>query len=193
MLTVFGYASVLLSLSCVIPYIRDILRHKTQPERASWFIWTVLGVIAFFSQLAKGATDSLWLTVGETVAVSIVFFLSLKYGVGGLTKRDIKALIGAAVGVVLWFITHEATWAIVFVIFVDSIGALLTLVKAYEDPKSETLSTWVISGTSGVFGTLAVGSLNPILLAYPLYIVVANYLTVVAQVLGRRKKNLPLL
>lgn len=193
MYTLFGYTSIVLSLLCVVPYIRDILKHQTQPERASWFIWSVLGFIAFFSQLAKGATNSLGLTIGETAAVTIVFLLSLKYGVGGLTRRDLKALIGAGIGLILWALTHEAAWAIVFVVLVDSIGALLTLIKAYEDPESETLSTWFISGTSGVFGTLAVGSLNPALLLYPLYIVLANYLTVIAQILGRKRKRLPLL
>jgi hypothetical protein len=186
MLQIFGYISAALSIICIIPYIRDILRLETKPERASWFIWTVLGTIAFFSQMAKGATDSLWLTVGQTVAVLIVFLLSLKYGTGGLTKRDIRALIGAGVGLVLWYITQEAAIALCIVIFIDSMGTILTVLKSYEDPASETLSTWVISGTSGIFGMLAVGSFNPILLLYPLYLVLANYSVVAALFLGSR-------
>ncbi len=171
----------------VVPYVRDILLLKTKPERASWFIWTVLGFIAFFSQLAKGATDSLWLTAGQTFAVFIIVILSIKYGVGGFTKRDIRALIGAGIGLILWFITKEAAWALILVIIVDSMGTLLTAIKSYEDPESETLSTWLMSGTSGIFGMLAVGTFEPILLAYPFYIVVANYLIVAMVLLGRKK------
>ena len=172
----------------IVPYIRDIFLLKTQPQRASWFIWTVLGFISFFSQWAKGATDSLWLTGGQTLAVLIVVLLSIKYGTGGFSKRDIRALIAAGFGLVLWYLTSEAAFALAMVILVDSIGSLLTAIKVYHDPESETLSTWLMSGTSGIFGTLAVGSLSPILLAYPLYIVIANYSIASAMLLGKRKK-----
>lgn len=182
----FGYISAVLSIAMIFPYIRDIFRLQTRPERGSWFIWTILGFIAFFSQLSKGATDSLWLTGGQTAAVLIIFLLSLKYGYGGLGKRDFRALIGAIVGLILWYLTSEATYALLFVILVDSIGTVLTLLKAYKDPESETLSTWIMSGTSGVFGMLAVGNLNLILLAYPFYLVLANYVIVVAILLGRK-------
>lgn len=187
MLAIFGYISAILSILMVVPYIRDILLLKTKPERASWLIWTVLGFIAFFSQLAKGATDSLWLTGRQTLAVLIIVILSIKYGVGGLTKRDIRALIAAGIGLIIWYITKEAAWALLIVIAIDSVGTLLTAIKSYEDPESETLSTWILSGTSGIFGALAVGAFHPILLAYPLYIAIANYIIVTTMLLGRKK------
>lgn len=191
MLAIFGYISAALSILLIVPYIRDILLLKIKPERASWFIWTVLGFIAFFSQLAKGATDSLWLTAGQTLAVLIVFLFSIKYGVGGLSNGDIKALIAAGVGLIIWYFTKEAAWALLIVIAIDSVGTYLTAIKSYTDPESETLSTWFISGTSGIFGMLAVGVFSPILLVYPLYLVVANYLIVTMMLLGRKRlKNI---
>lgn len=187
MLIIFGYISALLSITAIVPYVRDIFLLKTKPERASWFIWTVLGFIAFFSQMAKGATDSLWLTAGQTLAVLTILLLSVKYGADGLTSRDIKALIAASIGLIIWYVTKEAVWALLIVIAIDSVGTLLTAIKSYENPESETLSTWIISGTSGIFGALAVGALNPVLLAYPLYIVIANYTIVLTLLLGKRK------
>lgn len=189
LLQVFGYISAFLSIIMVVPYIRDIFLLKTKPERASWFIWTVLGFIAFFSQLAKGAVDSLWLTAGQTLAVLVIAILSIKYGTGGFTKRDIISLFFAGVGLVLWVITHDAAYALILVIVVDSIGSLLTLLKSYEDPESETAMTWILSGTSGIFGALAVGVFNPILLAYPIYIVVANYSIVISLLIGKFVKT----
>ncbi len=187
MLQNFGHISAILSIIMIIPYVRDIFRKVTQPERASWLIWTVLGFIAFFSQWAKGATDSLWLTAGQTIAVLVIFLLSIKYGVGGLTNRDIKALVAAGLGLILWWVTSEPLYALLIVIGIDCIGSYLTMIKSYEEPESETLSTWVISGTSGIFGALAVGALSPVLLAYPVYIVIANYTIVVALFLGKKR------
>jgi len=186
MLQVFGYVSAILSIIMIIPYIWDILHKKAQPERGSWLIWTVLGSISFFSQMAKGATYSLWFTGTQTVAVLIILLFSIKYGYGGLAKRDTKALIGAGVGLVLWYLTKEAAIALFIVIMVDAIGVYLTTIKSYEHPESETLTMWLMSSASGFFGMLAVGGFNPILLLYPFYIVMANLVVVAAILLGRR-------
>ncbi len=186
-LYIFGLLSGLLSIISNVPYIRDILKLKTKPERASWLIWSVLGGIAFFSQLAKGATDSLWMTGVQTCGVLLIFSLSIRYGVGGLTKRDMVALPVAGLGLVLWYITNEPAIALLIVILVDALGSALTCVKAYKAPDSETMSTWALSGTAGIFGALAVGSWHLILLAYPIYIMLANYAVVIAIYLGRKK------
>lgn len=186
MLQILGYISGILDAAAFFPYTRDILRGKTKPQRASWLIWSILISIAFFSQLAKGATNSLWLTgVGE-VGVTLTFFLSLKYGVGGLTRGNIAALVAAAMGLVLWFLTKEAAIALAIVIAINSIGALLTVVKAYQDPGSETMIAWALTGFSGIFSALAVGKLDLILLAYPIYISLANFSVAVAIIAGRR-------
>lgn len=183
-----GLFAGLLSVIAFFPYIRDVIKGKTKPERASWLIWLVLGSIAFSSQLAKGASDSLWMTAAQTFGVILVFILSLKYGVGGLNGRDSISLAVAALGILLWFITSEAAVALYIVIFIDAIGAWLTVLKTYKDPGSETLISWVLYGTSGILAMISVGSFNLILLAYPFYIVLANYAVVFAIIFGRKKK-----
>lgn len=186
-LQIFGYLAGLTAIIAVIPYIRDIIKLKTKPERASWFIWMVLGSIAFSSQFAKGATDSLWMTATQTIEVSLIFILSIKFGVGGFVKRDLYALAAAGVGLILWYMTSEPAVALYIVIGIDAIGSYLTMIKSYKEPETETASAWVLFTLSGLFGTLAVGHLNIVLLSYPIYIFLANGLTLVAIVLGRRK------
>jgi hypothetical protein len=187
MLQVLGIASALLSTLSGLPYIRDIFLKKTKPERASWFIWSVLCGIAFFSQLAKGATDSLWFTGANAIAVIFIFLLSLKHGTGGLNRNDVIALIVAGIGLVLWSVTREATIALILVMIVDAAGAVLTMIKSYDDPGSETLSSWVFSAISGLLGAMAVGSWNIVLLMYPAYIFVVDFAIVGAIVWGRKR------
>lgn len=169
MLEFLGVLSGIFSASGYIPYIRDILARKTKPERASWLIWTVLTVIAFFTQFAKGASYSLWLPALETCGLTIVLFLSIQFGVGGLQKRDLAAL----------YIT----------IGIDAIGTILTVQKAYEKPETETLSTWLLVASAGILGMLAVGQWNTILLSYPFYIFLANGATASAMLLGEKRKH----
>ena len=47
---IFGYISAFFAIASIFPYIRDILRLKTKPQRVTWFIYSVLGSISFFSQ-----------------------------------------------------------------------------------------------------------------------------------------------
>lgn len=189
MLEFLGVLSGIFSASGYIPYIRDILARKTKPERASWLIWTVLTVIAFFTQFTKGASYSLWLPALETCGLTIVLFLSIQFGVGGLQKRDLAALTVAMLGLLLWYFTKEATVALYITIGIDAIGTILTVQKAYEKPETETLSTWLLVAGAGILGMLAVGQWNIILLSYPFYIFLANGATASAMLLGEKRKH----
>lgn len=188
-LQIFGLLSGLIAGISYFPYIWDILKKSTKPERASWFIWSILGLVAFFSQLAKGATNSLWLTGVEVFFVFLIFLLSVKFGVGGLNTRDSAALFAASLGLILWYFTKEAATALIITILVDLTGTLLTVLKSFENPESETLLTWFLIGVSGILAMMAVGRFNVVLLLYPSYIACANLAVVLAIILGKRKKR----
>ncbi|MFA4833863.1 MAG: hypothetical protein WC619_03380 [Patescibacteria group bacterium] len=181
---IFGYLSGLAILISFLPYIRDIFSGKTKPERISWLIWAGLGLISLFSQFAKGASYSLIMTGAQAVGDLFIFLLAIKYGLGGFLKRDIAALIGAGLGLFLWYITKEAAVALFIVIFVDAIGVVLTVIKSYEKPKTETISAWVFTFIGGFLGCLAVGGFNFILLVFPFYICLASLSILLAIKLG---------
>lgn len=183
----FGLLAGIFSAISYAPYIRYILKGTVKPERASWLIWSVLTVMGFFAQLAVGASHSLWLPGVQALGVIIVLLLSIKYGFGGVGKRDALTLGAAAIVLLLWIFTKNPVLAVYLTILIDFLGAGLTLIKSYEHPESETLSTWALSGTGGLFGILAVGSLNPQLLSYPIYICLINYAVVAAIIIGKRK------
>jgi hypothetical protein len=189
MFLVIGILAGILGIVMFIPYIRDILKHKTKPERASWLIWSLLGLIAVSSQLAKGATDSIWMTVAQTFGTITIFILSFTYGFGGFVKRDIFALIAALFGLSLWLVTRDAVYALIITILVDAIGAALTAIKATEHPESETVITWVLSAISGLLGTVAVGYWNPILMIYPFYVFLANSSVLIGIYIGYQRKS----
>ncbi len=172
-----------------IPYTRDIFLGKTKPERASWFIWSVLNLIIFSALLSKQANYSLILPGSQALGDLFIFFLAIKYGVGGFLKRDIIALIGAGIGLVLWYITKEPLTAVLIAIFIDGTGYFLTIVKTYENPDTETASSWVLNFFGGLFACFAVGSLNIIYLIYPVYICIGSLAILAVIQLGFRRKS----
>jgi hypothetical protein len=44
MLAAAALLAALLAVIDTVPYVRDILRGTTRPQRATWLIWSVLGV-----------------------------------------------------------------------------------------------------------------------------------------------------
>ncbi|HUB93580.1 MAG TPA: hypothetical protein VMB52_03700 [Verrucomicrobiae bacterium] len=174
MLQLFGLLSGILPIIGVIPYDRDIFKRKTKPHRGSFLIWSILGCIAFSTQIAKGATWSLFLPGADTIATLSIFILSIRYGIGGLNKHDVGGLLLAALGLALWYYTKQPLVALLIVIAIDAIGTVLTLVKTWKDPHSETFSSWLLAAFGGLCAAMAVGKLSFALLVYPIYIFVAN-------------------
>lgn len=187
-LVLLGLISAGLSILAYAPYIIDTLRRRTQPQRASWFIWTVLGSIALGSQVFEGATQSLWFAGAQVGGTVIVFLLSLAYGFGRLMNRlDFAVLFLAGCGLGVWYVTESAVYALAITISVSLLGGVMTVIKAYVAPHTETLSTWAVSLVASACAALSVGALDPVLLAYPVYVLVLNGGIVGAILLGKRR------
>lgn len=182
-----GYLSGVIGLLAVVPYLRGIFKKETKPERASWLIWTIVDVIAFFSQLAKGASNSLFMTGAYALGDISIFLLAFKYGYGSkLLKRDVIALFGVGISLVFWYLTKEAATAIFIIIMTDAIAGILTVIKSYESPTTENMTKWILTVIASLLASIAVGSLNVILIAFPLYIFLESVAIIVAIELGRR-------
>lgn len=164
----------MLSLLDPIPYVRDVLRRRTTPHRGTWLIWAALGITAFVSQLADGGSWSLVMVGVQAVSITAVFLLSLGLGVGGVSAWELVLIGLAGLGILGWWITAEPFVATAFVVAADLVGVALMLPKTYRDPRSETLSTYVLASASGVLSAAAVGALDASLLLYPVYFALAN-------------------
>lgn len=181
----FAILVALMMLAGAPAYLRDILKGKTKPQRASWFIWTILGVTAFIAQLKLHGAWSLVFVGMDALGNIVVFCLSLKYGTGGWSISDKIALLVAILSVAVSLVYHEPFLALVGVVLADLSGALLTILKTYRLPDSETTITWLFLGSASLVGALSVGKLDWQLLLYPVYLALANYGVVVSQLAGR--------
>lgn len=181
----FATISAIIILIAAPPYVIDTLKGKTRPERVTWFIFSVLGIIAFVSQLLMGASWSLVFSGLDTAASILVFGLSIKYGVGGHTKLDIAALIVAGAGVAIAILASEPIISLLGVILADLSGMVVTIKKTFLEPESETTITWLLVGTASVFGILSAPEYTFGILLYPVYLMIANYSVPLTQLIGK--------
>lgn len=182
----FGILSGVLSVFAYIPYIKDTIAGRTRPQRASWLIWSVLSTIALVSQIHEGAGPSLLFAGVQVSCTVLVFGLSSWVGTNNrLRHTDHLIFMAAGFGLVLWYFTESAAYALAVTISISLLGGAATVVKTYRDPGSETSVTWVVSFVASGFALLSVGSFDPVLLAYPMYLFVLYGAILAAIGLGR--------
>ncbi len=181
----FAIIVAVLMLAGAPPYLKDILNGKTKPERATWFIWSALGFIAFLAQFKLHGGWSLVFLGADAIGNLLVFILSFKYGVAGWSTTDKIALLVALIGLVVSVIVRQPVVALTGVVLADISGSALTIIKTYKYPDSETSITWIFLGTASLFGALSVGKLDWRLLLYPVYLSIATYGVFITQVLSR--------
>lgn len=182
-----GVAAGLVGILGYIPYVKDILRGTTRPDRIAWLIWLLEYTALLFAQIFEGATHSLWLIGLQLLGVIIVFILSLQKGLGSFNRQAWLLLATVAATLLLWWATKSGALAILVLLSVEAIGVAITAKKVYQHPGSETLTMWVCIGIGGLLGVLAVGvHASLILYAYPLALILMSGSVIVASYLGER-------
>lgn len=185
---ILGIASGTLLIGATGPYLLDILKGKTKPERATWWIWLLLNAVAVAAQFGAGATWSLLMSLGQLLTTAIIAVLSLKHGYGRFHRKDGLAMLAAIAGIGLWWWLESPLSALLVVIAIDFIGFWLTLAKAWKAPETETLVTWVVCTFAAALAVISVGKIELDKLLYPTYIMIGNAVLVVAIVTRRRVK-----
>jgi len=169
-----GMAAGAVAFAANIPYIYSIFKGKTKPNRATWWIWFVLGSIIAMGYYSVGARDTMWVPITAAIGPFIIALLSLKYGVGGWTRFDRGCIVGAALGLVLWALFNSPLVALLLLIFVDALGYLPTMRKILKEPDSEDRLAWSMFYLSAIINLFAVGTWTFEIAVYPIYIFLFN-------------------
>ena len=75
---VAGVIAGFLSIPASLFYIRAILKGETRPNRASWFIWSVISIIILITYWYSGARETIWMPVSYAFCSTIIFLFSVK-------------------------------------------------------------------------------------------------------------------
>ncbi|MFH0885184.1 MAG: hypothetical protein V1861_05740 [Candidatus Micrarchaeota archaeon] len=187
---ILGIIAGIIGFLGFVPYILDTLNHKTKPNKATWIIWAFLGIIIAASYYSAGARASAWLPAAYAVGIIIIAALSLRYGENGWTVLDKVCLLGAGAGLGLWAITNDPVFALYLTTIVDAIGALPTIMKAYERPESESRAAWVLFLTADILNLLAISEWTLAMALYPVYVsmlgMVMNALLIIPRKGGKK-------
>jgi hypothetical protein len=180
--------SALVTVFAVIPYIRDILRHKTKPNVASWITWTLLFLVASIAEIAAHEYRTAFFTGSVALECFIVVLLGSRYGYAKYTKFDAVCQISALLGFVVWWIFNNPLAAIFSVVVIDLLACLPTLEHSWFSPKEETWQTFAFSGIGALIALLALTSFNWTSVLYPVYLILINTL-ITSVIIFRRNTS----
>ena len=164
-----GIIAAIFGVAGYIPYIYTILIGKTKPNRATWFIWTLVGGLLAFSYLAEGDRSSIWLPFAYFLCPLVTAILSLRYGYAEWTRLDTFCIVAALLSIIPWVFAHSPSTTLIINLIIDSTGALPTLVKTFREPETEDFSAWFIFFIANTLELFAVYTWN-ISALYPVYL-----------------------
>lgn len=167
---VIGIVAGFIGLLGFVPYLVTIVQGKTRPNRASWWIWGILGLILGISYYSSGATNTMWVPACYAFCQLITAILSLKYGEGGWNRLDRLCLLGVGVSLILWWWFNSPVVALLFNLVIDCFGALPTIKKSYYEPENENALSWIIFLTANTLNLFALDHWSVELSAYPFYL-----------------------
>ena len=141
-----------------IPYIAAIVKHQTQPMKATWLIWMSLDGLTLAGMYAKQSVSGQ--IVGAFAGACLVFLLSLKYGKPGWTKIDGWTLAGAIVGVGLWWAFDSPVLGILMAQLTGLVVATPTFMNVWHRPQDESRFGWCFFWASCIPALIAIPALS---------------------------------
>ena len=176
----FAGIAAAIGIACFVPYIRDIFRGTTKPHSYTWFVWAALQAVVAQAMWQSGAGVAIAPLVIGAGFCFFIFLLSLKYGTRGTGKGtkafDLVCLLGALCAIAAYSIFHDPLISVVLATATDSLGFLPTLRKVYREPKTETASTHLLSGTSNAFALAALARFSVTTVLYLAVIMMLDFL-----------------
>jgi hypothetical protein len=177
---IIAYSSLIIGISTPIPYVIGTLRGRVKPQRITWLLFMLLNVNFLISAVMTGG--NVLFTIGQFVGPLVIFALAIRYGVGGKTRLDIVSLALALVAFALLFVVDDAIIGLMLTLFIDLIGAMLTIKKLVKDRTSESKLTWGLSALAGLLGLVSLANYSVENLVFPLYIFLfATFMFVMAK------------
>lgn len=177
----------ILSVVCFLPYLRDIFKRKSTPHIYSWLVWSILqaeGTIAII--VGHGSYGALGIGIGTLFCV-LIFFLSFKYGTKNITRFDTICLIGSILSIILWIFTKNPLLAVILISVIDIMAFMPTYRKGYEEPHTETVSTYLFSSISSMFALIALTNYSVVTVLYIASLVLSNGIFVILLLYRRGK------
>lgn len=136
----FVYLAAALSVVGAFSYVRSTLVGTTRPNRVTWSLWAVEGVLAFGVELQQhvGLASLTTLMLGLVPCVVVAASFRSPHGVWKIGVFDAVCAVIAIMGLIFWGFINQPTVALVSFVIADQVAALPTVRKSWLAPDTES-------------------------------------------------------
>lgn len=184
---ILGLLAVVIAFVGYIPYFRDTIIGKTKPHVFSWFLWSVVDFIAFGLQWSKGAGFGSYASFAMGLICLVLFIFSFRNGTKNIRTVDIISFMLAVLAIILWLMINQPMWSILLVVVIDIFSFTPTIIKSWDKPQEETLSTWFLTIIRQILILLSIGEINFVTIIFPLYSLIVNIAFFLLLVIRRKR------
>lgn len=170
-----GIIAGILSFCAYGLYITATLFGKTRPDRVTWWILTLIGLMIASSYFVGGARDTIWVPLVYVLGPFMIAVLSITYGEGKSWEVLDKWCFAIAIlSLPIWYFSKSAILVLVINIFLDFIALVPTIKKSYLRPDGEDRPAWTLESLAGIFNVFAIERWTFSIAFYPIYLLVIN-------------------
>lgn len=172
-----------------VPYMREVIRGTVRPHAYTWFVWTIVSLVVFFGQVAKGAGIGALPTAASEIFTVIIFLLSLRHGFERVTKIDTVFLIIALLGLIPWALTSDPTLSVITVVGIDVVAFIPTLRKTWQEPKTETPLLYALNVVRHSLALFALQAYNIATVLHSVTMIITNTLMTLFIIRPQSSRN----
>lgn len=174
-----GLTAGVTSFAGYVMYIYSTIQGSTKPNRATWWILTLVGIMIATSYYSEGARNTIWVPVSYVVGPLFVAILSIKFGENDWETLDILCLAAAGLSALIWYFYQSPLIVLLVNIIMDFVALVPTIKKSYLRPESEDATAWAVESIAGILNVFALESWAFGLAFYPAYLLLINSLVTV--------------
>ena len=189
----FVYLALALAAVGGYSYIRDTLRGVTSPNRVSWSLWGLEGVLAFGVELQQHVGLASWMTLMLGLIPCAVVIASFRnsHAVWKIGVFDVVCGSVSLAGLIFWAFVNEPTIAIVSFVCADQAAGLPTLRKSWLAPSTESPRVFVLGCLNCAITVMTLKVFTTAGVLFPGAVVVSDFVlaTLILSRLGPRVRG----
>ncbi len=144
LVTTISVLSGLFLIGGYIPYIYEVIKKTTIPNKASWLIWSLSTVSILFTLGETGTHEAIFVPIADALGCTIIFVLALFIGEKGWSKTDKFSFLVSIVSLLVWVYTGNPLIALIANLLVYTSGYIPTIAKSIKDPHTESFAAWTL-------------------------------------------------
>lgn len=176
------FVGAIVNIVLTFSYIKEVAKGTVKPNRITWLMWSIAPLIATVAAIANGvglAVFPVFMSGFTPLLVFIVSFLN-KNSYWKLSPLDYYCGAMSFLALIVWQITKNPNYAIIFALMSDGLAAIPTVIKAWKYPETESVVAFIGGLFLATTSFFAITTWNFSSLAFPIYLVVLNIIVIFA-------------